>query len=90
MRTSLTEIQHTEQFLLGKLDTAETLLFEAKMLTNDDLRTNTLVQRSILRLIRLFHRKQLSAQAAEAHNRLFSDPQQRALAEDIIRIFNTR
>jgi hypothetical protein len=83
MRASLNDIRKTEQFLQGKLDVEENLLFEARILTNPVLRANVAVQRKIYEVVQAFHRKRLKRELRIVHLRLFSDPARKGFQREI-------
>lgn len=70
MRTFSTELVKTEKYLTGKLAVQDRLLFEARLLLDDNLRTNTLLHRILHRMVLLYVRKKMRAEAEAVHERL--------------------
>lgn len=74
MKTSITEIIRTEKFIVGGLSRDEKVLFEAKLLIDNNLRRGVLLQKLVHRLVRLYHRRKIKAGMEQVHNKLFEDP----------------
>lgn len=89
MKTSLTEIQRTENFLLGRLSAGETLLFRAQMLLDPQLRSDVSLHRAVHTAVRLYHRKKLKAEIALAGKRLFADPSRKDFKEEVMKNFKS-
>ena len=87
MKTSSTELIKTEKYLTCKLDAPERLLFEARLLLDNNLRTNTFIHRMVHRMVLLHARKKLRTEAEAVHERLFNGPGNRSLRE-IKKLFN--
>jgi hypothetical protein len=83
MRTSLNEIKKIELFLLARLSPPESLLFEARILTNPILRMNVVLQQKIYTVVRAYHRKQLKIELKAIQRDLFSDPNKRDFQQTI-------
>ena len=88
MRTSLNEIKQTEQFLQGQLTTEDTLLFEAKLLTNPLFKLNMLAQKKVYQLVKLYQRKKIKTEVETASKHVFSDPEKTAFQSTIHNLFN--
>jgi len=87
MKTSLTDISKTEQFLEGKLPPADALVFEARMITNRELRLNVHIQKKLMIVLRYFYRRQLRQKAEQAGKLLFNDPGKRDFQNNISQLF---
>jgi hypothetical protein len=87
MRTSLTDIRLTEQYLKQQMSAEDKLLFEAQMLTSPMLKLNVAMQRKAYRIVQLFHRAQLKKQTEAIHQRLFSDPDKKDFQQSILQLF---
>ena len=87
MKTSLTDICKTEQFLEGKLPTTEALVFEARMITNHELRLNVHIQKKLMVVLKYFYRRQLKQKSEQAGKLLFSDPGKRDFQNNISQLF---
>ncbi len=88
MRTSLNEIQEVENFLLEKLPPQESLLFQAKLITNPMLKWNVALQSKLMDVVLLYHRRKLKVEIRTIHNRLFSNPDKSEFQLTIDKIFN--
>ena len=88
METSSTEIIETEKYLQDRLDHGRSLIFQARLLVDEELRRNALFHAMVHRLVKLYHRKQLKAEVAAAHRKLFHDNTKPDFRENILRIFN--
>lgn len=90
MRTSLNNIALTERHLLKKSTPASALLFEAKMLINEDLQSDVAAQQQVYSLVKQYGRKQLKAEIEAVHQQLFTQPEHRSFRQKIARIFLNR
>jgi hypothetical protein len=89
MRTSLNEIKEIENYLDLKADIEDSLVFEAKLLTQSQLGLHVHLQRKISRLVQLFHRKKTKQGIQKVHQRLFADPEKAAFQQKIHHLFNS-
>jgi hypothetical protein len=89
MRTSLNDIKQTEDFIFQKVMGLNSLLFEAKLLTDPALRMNVNLQKRIYSLVRIFHRRKLKQQMEQVHQRLFNDPRKHEFQQKIFQLFNS-
>ncbi|MEN0052298.1 MAG: hypothetical protein AAGC65_01450 [Mucilaginibacter sp.] len=90
MRTSLNNIAQAEQHLLQKSHAGSALLFEAKMLINDELKDNVAAQQQVYSLVRQYGRKQLIEEIETVHQQLFNEPEHLSFRQKIARIFSNR
>lgn len=84
MRTSLNEIRNAEQYLLGEMEPAHTLVYEARLLTDPQLATDVTLQQRLYNLLRFYHRRKLKAEAEAVHQRLFSDPAKKEFRQRLL------
>jgi hypothetical protein len=89
MRTSLNEIKETENYLDKKTTGSDALLFEARLLTQPSLRLDVHLQRKLLRLVQLFHRKKVRQDLETIHQQLFADPEKVAFRQSILQLFKS-
>ena len=87
MRTSLNDIRSAEQFLLGEMEPAGALVYEARLLTDPQLAENVSLQQRLYNLLRFYHRRKLKAEAEAVHQRLFSDPAKKDFRERLLHQF---
>ncbi len=87
MRTSLTEIKESEKFLKNQLSTQESLLFEARMLTNASLKSNLQFLKKVYDLLKFYNRKKLKGDIDAVHVKLFNDPEKADFQQSIFTLF---
>lgn len=87
MRTSLNEIHHIEQHLLGQLPNEESLLMEAKMSLNPDLAQKVALQEETYALVKQYGRKKLRAEIVQVEKRLFTSPGYLSFRQRIMNLF---
>ncbi|MBB6109918.1 hypothetical protein SAMN05421821_105340 [Mucilaginibacter lappiensis] len=87
MRTSLNKIAQTETYLLKRSNPASSLLFEAKMLLDQDLQTHVSAQQQVYTLVQQYGRKQVKAEIEAVHQQLFNQPEHLSFRQKIARIF---
>ncbi|RYZ94769.1 MAG: hypothetical protein EOP47_27175 [Sphingobacteriaceae bacterium] len=87
MRTSLNNIQLTEEYLLGLLPPGDKLLFDANRVLDIELDHNVQMQQNAYTLVQQYGRKQLKAEIEAVHNQLFTNPQHSSFAQRILRLF---
>jgi hypothetical protein len=90
MRTSLNNIVQAERHLLKKSTPASSLLFEAKMLINDELKSDVAAQQQVYSLVQQYGRKQLIAEIEAVHQQLFNEPEHLNFRQKIAHIFLNR
>lgn len=89
MKTSLNKTVEIEKFLQGVMAPQDVVLFQAKLLVNEDLGKSTLFQRLVYRLVKLYGRKKAKATVEALHSRLFDDPRKASFRESILKNFKT-
>ena len=87
MRPSLTDIQQGEQYLQGHMEASDAALYEARLLTDPAVKENTHFLQKTFALLKLYHRKQIKAEIAAVHDRMFSDPRHAGFQQNIRRLF---
>ncbi len=87
MKTYWTETEKTERFLLGLMDQGEALVYEARLLTDPQLREQLDAQRQTYALIQAYHRQKLKREIAAVHERLFNRTDCSGFRERILRLF---
>jgi hypothetical protein len=63
-------------------------VFQARLLTDPQLRLNLFIQKKILLLVKLFHRKKLKHEAEAVFRGIFSDPEKKDFQQSILQLFN--
>lgn len=87
MRTSLNNIAQTEAYLLKRTNPANALLFEAKILLDQDLQTRVSQQQQVYGLVQQYGRKQVKAEIEAVHQQLFNQPEHLSFRQKIARLF---
>jgi hypothetical protein len=90
MRTSLIETEQIETHLLQLSNPGDALVFEAKLLLDDELAEKLSWQRSTYNMINLYGRNQLKKEIEVVHQSLFSDARHKSFSEKIRQIFKKR
>jgi|GEM_PF-3348241 hypothetical protein len=80
----MSDIVTTEKFLLNEMRPEDRLLFEARLLVEDELKANTVIHRLIHRIVLLYHRKKMKAELDQLHARLLNDPSDSRLRESVL------
>jgi hypothetical protein len=90
MRTLLNEVQQIENHLLLRHEPGDALVFEAKLLLDDELREKVYLQQKAYGFISFYGRKQLKQEIAAVHQKLFTQPEHQSFRERILRLFKTK
>lgn len=90
MKTSLTETANIEQYLQGSLSAGDAVLFEAKIVLQEELRSNTYWQEQTYQIIQMYGRQKLRAEIDAAQKLFFNDPAQNSLRAKIARLFSKK
>ena len=74
MKTSLTDIIKTEYYLCGGLSPEESLIFQARLVVDQELRKNTRFHKMVHRITCLYARKRAKSELERLYQRLLSHP----------------
>lgn len=88
MRTSLNNILETEQYLTGQLAPEDQLLYDARLIVDEDLQEQTRWQQHTYEVIRAYGRMQISNQLENIHHRFMTEPQHIIFRNKILKIFS--
>jgi len=88
MRTSLLETEQIEAHLLQRSAPGDALVFESKLLLDDDLADKLHWQKATYTVIKSYGRTQLKKEIETVHQSLFSEVRHRSFSEKIRRIFS--
>lgn len=88
MRTSLNEIKEMEAYIFYTLPKEDALLFDAKLILDNELHTKWLCQKKSYLLIREYGRKKLKEEIKAVHQKLFTEPEHDGFRKKIIRLFH--
>ena len=87
MRTSLNKIQEIEFFVLKQNAPAESLVFQARMIVDQDLPAEVNLQKEAYALINQYGRRRLKAQLEAVHQQLFTLPKHVRFRQKIMALF---
>ena len=87
MRTSLNKLQDIEFFVSRQTPPAEALVFEARMIVDQDLATEVSLQKEAYSLINQYGRRQLKTQLDAVHQQLFTLPKHVRFRQKIMALF---
>ena len=90
MRTSLIETKQIEAHLLQLSNPGDALVFEAKLLLDDELHEKLQWQKETYRQAMLYGRKQLKKEIEAVHQKLFSDNEHKSFSQKIKSFFIKR
>jgi hypothetical protein len=88
MTTSWNETQQIEAHLSGTANTGDALLFEAKLLLDNDLADKVIWQQKAYDTIQQFGRRQLKNEIEIVHQQLFTQPKHSSFSQKIRRLFS--
>lgn len=84
----MNEIQKIEQYVQGTMSEAEAVLFEERFRRDVILRTNVVLHRQVMAIVKMYHRKRLKMQLEEVHARLFRDPLKANWRQRVLGLFH--
>ncbi len=87
MRTSLNNIKLIDDYLLGNMPTADSLLFEANILLNAELADDVSFQKQTHDVIKLYGRQSIRAEIAAVQYKLSTEPKHSGFMQRIANIF---
>ena len=87
MKISWRNSKTIENYLAGRLPHNEALLFQAKLLTDPNLRLQVTWQEKTYALIKLFARRELKSSLERTHQKIFRDPDKKDFQESILQLF---
>jgi len=90
MRTSLSDIQQIDNYLLKYAGAADRGLFEARLLLYPDLREHMAWQQKTYTIIRQYSRRQLKAEIESVHEQLFNEPEHISFRRKILTLFSRK
>jgi hypothetical protein len=83
MRTSLVETEQIEAHLLQLCNPGDALVFEAKLLLNDELSEKLHWQKATYNIIKIYGRAQLKQEIEAVHRSLFNHTKHKSFSEKI-------
>lgn len=89
MRTSLNDIRLAEKHILKTLEPGESLVFQARLITEPVLRWNVHLLRKVRDVLALRQRKAIKTEMESIHNRLFTHPAKADFQKQIFQLFKS-
>ena len=90
MRTSLIETQQIEAHLLKLSDPGDSLVFEARLILEPELKEKLMWQEKTYSMVRIYGRDQLKKEIETVHQKLFTQPEHTSFSQKIRRLFTNR
>lgn len=87
MKTSASDTQQIDRYLLQQLPAGDKLVFDAKLMLCPELKDTMEWQRKVHQLIQLRGRQQLKAQIKTVEQMVFSQPEYSSFRQKISRLF---
>ena len=87
MMTSWNETEQIEAYLLQHSEPGDALVFEAKLLLDDELRDKANWQQKTYELVKQYGRNQLKKEIEAVHQTLFTNSHHKSFREKIKQIF---
>jgi hypothetical protein len=88
MTTSWNETKQIEAHILGTANTGDALLFEAKLILDNDLADKLIWQQKAYATIQQFGRRQLTKEIEQVHQQLFTQTAHVSFAQKIRQLFS--
>lgn len=89
MRTSLNDIRSAEKHILKTLEPAESLVFQARLITEPALRWNVYLLRKIYDVLAFRQRQTVKTEMEAIHKRLFTHPAKADFQRQILQLFKS-
>ena len=89
MRTSLNDIRLAEKHIQKNLEPGESLVFQARLITEPALRWNVYLLRKVCDVLALRQRKTVKTEMEVIHNRLFTHPAKADFQKQILQLFKS-
>lgn len=90
MTTSWNETQQIEAVLLGTAKPGDALLFEAKLILDNELADKLVWQQKTYAIVKQYSRRQLRAEIEAVHQQLFTKPEHSSFSQKIRQFFSKR
>jgi hypothetical protein len=87
MRTSLNETEQIEAHLLKHSEPGDTLVFEARLLLEPELKDKLLWQQRTYTLVQHYGRQQLKQEIEVVYQKLFTQPEHLSFRQKIRKLF---
>jgi hypothetical protein len=86
--TSWSETKQIEAHLFGTADAGNALLFEARLLLDNDLGDKVMWQQKTYSVIQQYGRRQLRQEIEDVHQQLFTKPEHLSFSQKIRLLFS--
>lgn len=88
MTTSWNETQQIEAVILGTASPGEALLFEARLMLDNELAEKVIWQNKAYHIVKEYGRMKLKAEIETVHQQLFTQPQHMSFSQKIRQLFS--
>ena len=86
----MTEVQQIEQHLLHRDGPGDVLVFEAKLILDEELKEKVTLQKQAYAFINFYGRKQLKHELEAVHQQLFTSPKHSSFRQRVLKLFGTK
>ena len=90
MRTSLIETEQIEAHLLKLSDPGDSLVFEARLILEPELKEKLMWQEKTYSMVRIYGRDQLKQEIEAVHQQLFTESKHAGFRQKIMRLFSKK
>ena len=87
MKTSASENQHIDRYLLQQLSPGHKLVFDARLMLCPELKETVEWQRKVHQLVQLRGRQKLQAQIKAVEQKVFTQPEYSGFRQKLFRLF---
>lgn len=88
MRTSLKEIKNIENYLFGRFEAGEKLMFDTRLILDTQMAEKVAWQKEAYDLVQQYGRKKLKSELEMVHQKLFENPEHTGFRQKILQIFS--
>lgn len=88
MKTSWNELLLIEEYLLSDRKETDSILMEARMILEPDLKDSIFWQEKTYHLIQQYGRQQLRKEIEQVHEKLFTAPEHHSFRQKIMQLFS--
>lgn len=87
MKTLWNDSKLIDDYLMGKLTSEDSLLFESRRILDPVLNLKVSLQKKAHRFVKLYARKKLKAELEQIHEKLFRHPDKEFYIRKILQLF---
>jgi hypothetical protein len=90
MRTLLTEVQQIENHLLHRHKPVDALVFEARLILDEELKEKARLQSKAYAFVNFYGRKQLKHELEAVHQQLFTSAKHSGFRQRVLKLFGIK